>query len=121
MKPKHALIALLTTFAAFGFLLSFLDARGIAEPRSMQLGSTFVLSALTFAWFWLDSECRSYKRSPFLSIAIVALGAFAVPYYLLRSRPKGERLKAIGGFAGFVLLLVVTLVAGSVPGTWLGQ
>jgi hypothetical protein len=98
MKSKHALIALLSVLAALSGVLSFLDAQGVAEPKSLQLGSTFVFSALTFAWFWLDSESRSYRRSPFLNIAVVALGLIAVPYYLIRSRPKGERLKAMGDF-----------------------
>lgn len=72
MKPNHALIALLAVLALFSCLLAFLDAQGIAEPKSVQIGSTLVFSALTFSWFWLDSEARSYKRSPLLSIAVVA-------------------------------------------------
>lgn len=118
MKSKHILIAFLAAFAVLGFVLSYLEARGIQEPMAIQLGSTLVISMLTFAWFWFDSEARSYKRSPFLNIAIVALGAFAVPYYLARSRPKGQRLKAIGSFVGFVLLLLVALVVGALPNAW---
>jgi hypothetical protein len=121
MKPTHALIALVAVMAALSSVLSFLDTKGIAEPRWLQVGSTFVFSALTFAWFWLDSEFRSYKRSPFLSISVVALGFIAVPYYLIRSRPKGERGRAIGKFLGFCLAMVITLVVGSLPGFWLGQ
>jgi len=74
MKPKHALVALVGVLTVLNFILSFLDARGIAELKSLQIGSTLAFSALTFAWFWLDSEARRYRRSPFLSIAIVALG-----------------------------------------------
>jgi hypothetical protein len=66
MKPKHALIALLITIALLGGLLSFLEARGIREPQPLHIGSTLLFSVLTFLWFWLDSEARSYKRSPFL-------------------------------------------------------
>jgi hypothetical protein len=119
VSTKHILTAFIAVFAALGFATSFLDARGVREPQVMQLGSVFVFSALTFAWFWVDSEARSYKRSPFLSVAIVALGALAVPYYLLRSRPRGQRLKAIGAFVGFILLLLAALVLGSLPGAWL--
>lgn len=91
MKTKHVLVTFLAVVAACGFVLAYLDGRGIPEPKPLQLGSTFLFSALTFAWFWLDSESRSYRRSPFLSIAVIALGAFAVPYYLVRSRPSGQR------------------------------
>jgi hypothetical protein len=121
MKPRHALIALLSFLALLSCVLSVLDARGIAEPRSLQIGSTLAFSVLTFAWFWLDSESRSYERSPFLNVAVVALGFIAVPYYLLRSRPKGERLKAMGKFLAFTLLSIIALFVGSLPALWLGQ
>jgi hypothetical protein len=121
MKPKHPLIALLVTLALLGGVLSFLEARGIREPQSLQIGSTLLFSVMTFVWFWLDSEARSYKRSPFLSVAVVAIGLLAVPYYLVRSRPKGERLLAMGKLLCFILLLVAALVLGSLPGFWLGQ
>lgn len=61
------------TFAALSALLAFLEARGLAEPVSVQVGSTLVLTGLVFLWFWLDSESRSYKRSPFLSTAVIAV------------------------------------------------
>jgi hypothetical protein len=121
MKPEHALVALIGYLAALGVVLSFLDARGIAEPPSLQIGSTLGLAALTFAWYWSDSEARRYKRSPFLSIAVAALGFIAVPYYLFRSRHKGERLMAIGRFLGFGLLLMAVIIAGSYSGFLLGS
>jgi len=120
MKPKHALIALLILIASLGAVLAFLEARGIAEPGVLQAGSTVAFSVLTFWWFWLDSEAHAYKRSPFLSLGIVALGLIAVPYYLLRSRPKGARLSALGKLLGFILLLVGALIVGSMCGFWLG-
>jgi hypothetical protein len=121
MKTKHALIALLVVIAFFGAVLAFLEARGIAEPSMLQMGSTLAFSALTYWWFWLDSEARAYKRSPFLSVGIIAIGLIAVPYYLLRSRPKGARLSALGKLLGFIFLLVGALMVGSMCGFWLGS
>jgi hypothetical protein len=113
LTPKRVLIALLVAFVALGVFETYLEVRGIPEPKSVQLGSTFVFSLMTFTWFWLDSESRAYKRSPFLSVSVVALGIVAIPYYLLRSRPKGQRLKAVGKCVGFVGLLLLAFVLGS--------
>lgn len=121
MNSKRVLIILLALFAALGFALAYLAGREIPEPKPMQLGTTLLFSILTFAWFWFDSEARSYKRSPFLNVAVVGLGALAIPYYLLRSRPKGQRLKSIGKFIGFILLLIAALVLGGFPGAWLSM
>ena len=120
MKPKHALTALLVLIASLGSVLAFLEARGIAEPSVLQMGSTLAFSALTFWWFWLDSEAHAYKRSPFLNVGMIAIGLIAVPYYLLRSRPKGARLSALGKLLGFIFLLVGALIVGSMCGFWLG-
>lgn len=120
MQPKHALVAILVLIGALGAVLAFLEARGIAEPRALQIGSSIAFSVLTFWWFWLDSEARSYRRSPFLSVGVVALGLFAVPYYIVRSRARGTRLRALGKLVGFVFMLVGALMVGSMGGYWLG-
>ncbi len=119
VTTRHVLVVLLGAFAALGFFSTYLDAAGIPEPRIMQLASTFMFSLLTFTWFWLDSEARGYKRSPFLNISIVAFGALAIPYYLVRSRPQGQRLKAVGKCLGFALLLVLAFAVGGAPALFL--
>ena len=112
LTPKRVLIALPVAFAALGMFMAYLQVRGIPEPKSVQVASTFLFSLMTFAWFWLDSELRAYKRSPFLSVSVVAFGIVAIPYYLLRSRSKGQRLKAVGKFMGFVCLLFLAFLVG---------
>ena len=49
------------------------------------------------------------------SVAECALGFVAIPYYLLRSRPRGQRFKAIVGLLAFFALLVVALFVGALP------
>jgi hypothetical protein len=39
---------------------------------------------------------------------------FALPYYLVRSRPRGQKLMALLKCAGFALLLVLATAAGMV-------
>jgi hypothetical protein len=59
---------------------------------------------LAFLWFRLDSDQRSYRRTPFLTIAVVGVSIVAIPYYLFRTR--GIRSGAIG------VLVLVSLLFG---------
>jgi hypothetical protein len=115
LTTKHVLIVFLGVLALLGFAMAYLQVLRIPEPKALQLGSTLLFSVLTFTWFWLDSEARAYKRSPWLNVGIVAFGLFAIPYYLVRSRPKGQRLKAVAKCVGFALLLWVAFALGSLP------
>lgn len=118
MTPRRVLTLLLGYAAALSAALTYLEVREIAEPYWVTVGTAIIYSLLIFWWYWLDSQRRSYRRSPLLSIAIVAVSFVAVPYYLVRSRAKGERLKAIGRLFGFVALLIVAMLAGGMPGIW---
>ena len=115
VTTRHVLLAFLGVVAALGFSTTYLQVFRIAEPQALQVGSTLLFSLLSFTWFWLDSEARAYKRSPWLSLAVVAIAALAIPYYLLRSRPKGRRFKALGKCLGFAVLIVIAFVLGSLP------
>jgi hypothetical protein len=115
MKPNQILVLLLLYVAALSGMASYLDTRGIAEPQWSVMVTSIAGSLLVFLWYWADSTSRSCRRSPLLNIAIVALGFFAVPYYLLRSRRRGQRLLAFTKLFGFVLLMVVAVVIGALP------
>jgi hypothetical protein len=41
---------------------------------------------LTFWCYRLDSDSRAYRRAPLMSVVVVGVTIFALPYYLLRSR-----------------------------------
>lgn len=60
-----------------------------------------VFAFLVFLWYRIDSEQRSFKRSPWLNIGVIAIAIIALPYYFFRSRGfKG------GALATFLMLLV---------------
>jgi hypothetical protein len=94
---------------------AYLDARRLREPQWLVMVTSIASSLLIFWWYWADSNLRSYRRSPGLNIAVVAVGFLAVPYYLLRSRGKGERLAAFARLLGFVVLMVGAVLLGSLP------
>ncbi|CAN7562656.1 hypothetical protein LJR143_003918 [Pseudoxanthomonas sp. LjRoot143] len=63
-----------------------------------------VFAFLLFLWYRIDSEQRSYRRSPWLNASIIAVAIIALPYYFFRSRGlKG------GAFATTAMLLVFVL------------
>jgi hypothetical protein len=115
MKPNQILVLLLLYFAALSGMASYFDMRGIAEPQWSVIVTSIAGSLLLFWWYWADSTSRSYRRTPLLNVAIIGIGFLAVPYYLLRSREKGQRLLAFAKMFGFVLLLIAAVMIGSLP------
>jgi hypothetical protein len=115
MKPKQILVLVLLYIAALSGMASYLDTRRISEPQWSVMVTSIAGSLLVFWWYWADSTFRSYRRSPLLNVAIVAVGFLAVPYYLLRSREKGQRLLAVAKLLGFVVLMVVAMAIGGLP------
>ena len=98
-----------------GGMSAYLEAHGMREPNWSVVGASVGFSVLIFWWYWVDSTLRSYRRSPLLNVAIVAAAFVAIPYYLLRSRQKGQRVVAVVRMLGFVALLVVALFIGALP------
>jgi len=111
---RRILIALLACMAMTGMLVVFLDAAGVDKPDAFHVGLAFLLTTLIFGWYWYDSEYRSYQRTTLLNIAVIAIAILAIPYYLLRSRPVGERLAAMGRFVGFIVLLLIAMTLGAI-------
>jgi hypothetical protein len=56
---------------------------------------------LTFWWYRLDSDSRAYRRTPLMSVAVVGVTIFALPYYLFRSRGFRQ-----GGLATLIFISV---------------
>ena len=115
MKPNYILGLILIAAALLGFMTAYLEANGIREPQWSVVSTSIGFSLLTFWWYWVDSDLRSYRRSPLLNVAVVALGMCAIPYYLIRSREKGKRIVALLAMLGFLVLVVVALLVGSLP------
>lgn len=115
MQPRHILGLILLWMAILGGMSAYLEAHRIREPTWSVVSTSIACSLLVFWWYWTDSALRSYRRSPLLNVAVVAFGFVAVPYYLLRSRPRGQRLKAMVCLLGFFVLLVAALFIGALP------
>jgi divalent metal cation (Fe/Co/Zn/Cd) transporter len=113
MTKKRILIALLLLMALNGAL----DATYAGEAQAQGgwgLAVALCISFLTFAWYVYDRDERHYPRSVWLNIGMLVATMFALPYYLVRSRPRGQKLMALVKCAGFALLLVLATAAGMV-------
>jgi uncharacterized protein YqgC (DUF456 family) len=112
MNPRRILIALLLYAIALSGFLTYLDMRAIREPAWVALATSLIFSGLIFWWYLADTEEQRYRRTALLNIAVIVISVIAVPYYVLRSRAKGERLKAFGRLIGFFVLMLIAMLVG---------
>ena len=116
MTAKSALFVLLFVNILDGALTGFAMERHVAEPMAWTYALTVVFSFTSFLWYCRDSDARDFVRSRWLSVAMVSLSFLAIPYYLLRSRPSGQRGRAMLRFAGFAVLLLAVTLGGMLLG-----
>lgn len=105
---RRALWALIALTAAIGISSAIADTRQADEPPLWTLAYNLGFGALTFAWVHFDSLRRGYRPPLLLKIGVVLLAIVALPWYLIVSRRRGERVVALARLAGFFLLLVLT-------------
>ena len=115
MNPKNVLVALLVVTLLGAVTDAMLEgARSSSSMLPLVMG--LLTNFLCFYWYRLDSERRGYQRSLGLNVAIILLAVAAMPYYMVRSRPQGEKGRALLRLAGFVLLLMAAAFVGSFIG-----
>jgi peptidoglycan/LPS O-acetylase OafA/YrhL len=114
MTQKRILLAILLLMVLDGFIDATYAADASTQPLAWSVPLTLCFSFLTFLWYRRDSEERGYARSRWLNIGIILLTPFSVPYYLLRSRPPGQKLRALMKCAGFATLIVLSAAIGMI-------
>ena len=75
--------------------------------------SIISVSVLIFGWVHVDARERQYPKSKWLNVGVLAFSIIFVPIYLFRSRPKGDKLRALAGYALALLGYVGFGYAGS--------
>ena len=117
-SPEHTkasrwiLAGILATRFASGMFSGIAEQRALPEPMWWTVLSAFLSSFLTFCWFRLDRDARGIRRSVWVNIAILLLEPVAIVVYVLASRPRGQKLRALGRLAGFFLLMLVAAMLG---------
>ena len=113
---KPALFALLFIAVLVGATNGFAASRHAAQPLLWTHTLDLVFSFLCFVWYCRDGDARSYIRSRWLNVGMITVTMLTVPYYLWRSRPRGQRGRAIMRYVGFGMLLGIVTAAGFVLG-----
>jgi hypothetical protein len=90
-----------------------LDAGHADAAAQLHLVVGVAVSYLCFRWYRGDSDARGYKRSRWLSVAVVAFTVATIPWYLVRSRGEGER--------GQALLTYAAYLAAAALAVWIGM
>ena len=76
-----------------------LDAGHADAAAQLHLVVGVAISYLGFLWYRGDSDARGFRRSRWLSVAVVAFTVATIPYYLVRSRGEAERGRALVAYA----------------------
>jgi hypothetical protein len=113
---RPTLFALLFMSVLVGATNGFAASRHAAQPLLWTHTLDLVSSFLCFVWYCRDGDARSYIRSRWLNIGMITVTMLTVPYYLWRSRPRGQRLGAIVRYIGFGILVGILTAGGFVLG-----
>jgi hypothetical protein len=107
VTSRRALICLFLTIVVYGAFIGYYGADHRDPPKIIDLAGSLGLLVLTYVWYYVDAAERHYQRTGALGAAIILVSVLAVPYYLCRSRAKGEKGKALLRLAGFCLAALV--------------
>ncbi len=113
MTPKNTLLALLALMFASGLAEAMYDASHMRMPIWWALFSGLLGNFLPYYWYRLDSEARRFRRSRWMSSAVVGVSPIGIPLYLLRSRPQGSRLGSLARMSGFLVLMLGAMIVGA--------
>lgn len=119
---RRWLWAALALNAAYGALQGWATASGGALARAGDFAYALLLLPLPYLWLRADAAARSQRRSLALSGAAIYLPWLAVPWYVLRSRPRGQRARAVLKALAFGLLAMPAayLLGGAPLALWRG-
>jgi hypothetical protein len=112
MRARHVLYALLAVMLVSG-VIEPVESSAPPSPVWWTLLSAFLMSFLPYYWYRLDSDGRRFHRSRWMSMGVVAMNFIGVPIYLLRSRPRGQRARALLRCFGFVALMMLAMALGA--------
>jgi hypothetical protein len=98
MSHQRVVLWIMILMAGTGLL----DAGHAADPAQLHPVVGVAVSYLCFLWYRGDSDARGFRRSRWLSVAVVACAVATIPYYLVRSRRDGERGQALMTYAAYL-------------------
>ncbi len=102
-----------------GLITGSMEKQHLLLPAWWELTATITLMVLILSWYHKDSNTRQFRRTPWLTMAILGVAIFGIPYYLIRSRPAGKKWRALGGLTVFTGLFFSVSFIGEAMARWL--
>ncbi len=117
MDSRKALYILLAVLVLSAAASGYLANERAPLGSCINMALNVMVIAFTYLWYYHDATERKFKRSVALGGSIVLFPVLSVPYYLIKSRPAGQRGKSILKFlstcVAFVVVLIVSVAMGS--------
>jgi phosphatidylglycerophosphate synthase len=113
MQARHVLYAMLALTVVSG-AMEAVGPNAPPPPAWWVLLSAFLTSFLPYYWYRLDSEGRCLRPSRWMNTGVVTMTVIGMPVYLLRSRPRGQRARALLRCVGFMVLILLAAMLGAV-------
>ncbi len=114
MTARLARFTLLSIVFLYAAMAGYLDTHHDPVTKAIDLIFSVLMMAFTYVWYYCDANERHYKRTTMLGGAIILFSLLSVPYYLYKSRPPGQKARALMKFVTVcVLCLVVIVVSAS--------
>lgn len=112
MSHQRVLFWVALLMASIGLLDSQVEAAGLDDALDAHFLAGLAVSYLCFLWYCSDSDARGYRRSRWLSAAIAGCAVCAIPFYLICSRPDGERGGALMAYAAYLSVTAFAVWVG---------
>jgi len=118
---RKLLLVFFLFVAVAGAVDGHFESLGVYTPAPLNLAEAFAFGAVLFAWYFFDAREHSFVRSKLLDVSVIALSIVAIPIYLVRSRPEGQKARAVMVFIALLILTgVLTWISLSAV-LWLKQ
>lgn len=121
MTSKRALQLFFLLMAVYGAVVGYCVSHNTTPSNPVEFLFTAASAVLIYLWYYFDAAEQKYKRTAVLGGAVIALSLLAIPYYLARSRPEGQKVKAILRFLGVGVLSLAVVCIAALPFVLLGE
>ena len=107
------LLAMLGLSLLDGVISGLFEVRHAAEPLWWDILALLSMIVMLLCWYHQDSNLRHFQRHKMLNIVILGAAIIGIPYYLIRSRPKGKKIIAIGWLLTYTGLFFLSSACGT--------
>lgn len=116
LHSKNILKATLALMACYGAFIGF-ASQEFQSTKLVEFIFTISTLVLAYLWYYFDAAERGFRRTSMMGAAIVLFTIIALPIYLIKSRPHGERFKSIGAMLLFFIICIFVILAAGISVT----